>query len=117
MRNTFSSPEAFSAFEGLFHADTKDKGLSRTWRAFAEPDDENDDLFPQHYRLTENLVEPWTFQEMEDVTNVMEVSGVRNNPQLASQEFVVVGTNFFPSFICNSLSYTAFSYHITFYDH
>ncbi|KAF8807480.1 hypothetical protein BYT27DRAFT_7165165 [Phlegmacium glaucopus] len=92
MRNTFSSPEAFSAFEGLLtttsQADGKDKGLSRTWQAFVEPDDENDDSFPQRYLLTENPVEAWTLQELQDLTSALEAPGAKDNAQVASQEFL-----------------------------
>lgn len=94
MRNAFSTPMAFSAFESLLtstsHANSKDKGLSRTWQAFVEPDDENDDSFSQCYLLTENLVEPWTFQEIQDLTSAMDTPGHRDNTQVASQEFVSV---------------------------
>jgi len=100
MRNSFSSPEAFSAFEGLLtsasHADSKDKGLSRTWQAFVEPGDENDDSFPQHYLLTENLVKFWTLQEIQDLTTAMEAPGTRDNAQVASQEFVAVSIKLSP---------------------
>ena len=102
MRNTFSTPEAFSAFEGLLtstsYADSKDKGLSRTWQAFVEPDDENDDSFSQRYLLTENPVEPWTFQEIQDLTSAMDTPSCRDNTQIASQEFVPVNNKFFFSF-------------------
>jgi pre-rRNA-processing protein IPI1 len=100
MKNAFSTPEAFSAFEGLLtsntsHADSKDKCLSRTWQAFVEPDDENDDSFSQRYLLTENPVEPWTFQEIQDLTS----AGCRDNTQVASQEFVPVNIKFSFTFI------------------
>ena len=99
MRNAFSTPEAFSAFEGLLtstsHADSKDKGLSRTWQAFVEPDDENDDSFSQRYLLTENPVEPWTFQEIQDLTS----AGCKDNAQVASQEFVPVNIKFSFTFV------------------
>ena len=98
MRNAFSTPEAFSAFEGLLtstsHANSKDKGLSRTWQAFVEPDDENDDSFCQRYLLTENPLETWTFQEIQDLTSAMDTPGCRNNTQVASQEFVAVNIKF-----------------------
>ena len=88
MRNTFSTPQAFSAFEGLLtstsHADSKVKGLSRAWQAFVEPDD---DSFSQRYLLTENLDEPWTLQELQDPASSVEAS---DNAQVASQEFVAV---------------------------
>jgi hypothetical protein len=114
MRNTFSTPEAFSAFEGLListsHADSKDKGLSRTWQAFVEPDDENDDSFSQRYLLTENPVEPWTFQEIHDLTSDMDSTpGCRNNTQVASQEFVPVNIKFSFYTYCSSSSFTASS--------
>lgn len=99
MRNTFSTPEAFSAFEGLLtstsHVDSKNKGLSRTWQAFVEPDDENDDSFSQRYLLTENPVETWTFQEIQDLTSAMDTPGCRDNTQVASQEIVPVNIKFF----------------------
>ena len=101
MKNTFSTPEAFSAFEGLLtstsHAGSKDKGLSRAWQAFVEPDDENDDSFCQRYLLTGNPVEPWTFQEIQDLTSAMDTPGCRDNAQVASQEFVPVNNKFFSS--------------------
>jgi hypothetical protein len=94
MRNTFSTSQAFSAFDGLLtstsHADSKDKGLSRTWQAFVNPDDENDDSFSQRYLLTENLVEPWTFQEIQDLTSAMDTPGWRDDTQVASRKFVAV---------------------------
>ena len=98
MKNTFSTSEAFSAFEGLLtftsHPDSKVKGLSRTWQAFVEPDDENDDSFSQRYLLTENPVEPWTFQEIQDLTSGLDTPGSRDNTQIASQEFVSVNIKF-----------------------
>ena len=100
MRNTFSTTEAFSAFEGLLtatsHVDSKDKGLSRTWQAFVEPDDENNDSFSQRYILTENPVEPWTLQEIQDLTSAMEA---RDSVQVASQEFVAVNIKISFTFI------------------
>jgi len=62
--------------------------LSHTWQAVVEPDDENDDSFSQRYLLTENLVEPWTLQEIQDPASAMEASGSRDNAQVASQQFV-----------------------------
>jgi pre-rRNA-processing protein IPI1 len=98
MRNTFSTPEAFSAFENLLsstsHEKSKDKGLSRTWQALVEPDDENGDSFSQRYLLTENPVEPWTFQEIQDLTSAMDTPGCRDNIQVASQGFVGVHIKF-----------------------
>jgi hypothetical protein len=93
MRNTFSTPEAFSAFESLLTSTSHaDKGLSRTWQAFVEPDDENDDSFSQRYLLTENLVELWTLR---DLTSAVEAPGARDNAQVASQEFVAVNIQVF----------------------
>ena len=113
MRNAFSTPMAFSAFESLLtstsHANSKDKGLSRTWQAFVEPDDENDDSFSQYYLLTENLVEPWTFQEIQDLTSAMDTPGHRDNTQVASQEFVSVIIKFFIYIYCSSSNNTASS--------
>lgn len=107
MRNAFSTPEAFSAFEKLLtstsHANSKDKGLSRTWQAFVEPDDENGDSFSQRYLLNENSVEPWTFQEIQDLTSTMDTPVCRDNSQVASQEFVSVNIKF--SFLQNFAAY------------
>ena len=62
--------------------------MSRTWQAFVEPEDENEDSFSQCY--LENPFEPWTFQEIQDLTSVMDTPGCRDNSQVASQEFVSV---------------------------
>lgn len=113
MRNNFSTPKAFSAFEGLLtstsHADSKDKGLSRTWQAFVEPDDENNNSFSQRYLLTENPAEPWTFQEIQDLASAMDTPGCRDNTQVASQEFVLVNIKSFLYIYCSSSNYTASS--------
>ena len=97
MRNAFSTPEAFSAFENLLTSTShaKDKGLSRTWQPFVEPDDENEDSFSQRYLLTENPVEPWTFQEIQDLTSTMDTPDCKVNTQVASQEFVPASIKFF----------------------
>lgn len=100
MKNAFSSPEAFSVFESLLTStDNEDKGLSRTWQAFVESDDENDDGFSQRYLLTENPVEPWTFQDIQDLTSAMEAPSTRDNAQVASQEFVAVSIKMSPTYI------------------
>ena len=90
MRSAFSAPAAFSAFKSLLASTHPDKGLSRTWQAFVEPDDENEDPLFRRYPLTENPVETWTFQEIQDLTSAMEASGARDNAQVASQKFVAV---------------------------
>lgn len=113
MRNAFSTQEAFSAFENLLtptsHANSKDKGLSRTWQEFVEPDDENHDSFSQRYLLIENPVEPWTFQEIQDLTNAMDAPGCKDNAQVASQEFVPVNIKFSHYNFCSSSNNTASS--------
>jgi hypothetical protein len=96
MRNAFSTPEAFSASESLLTSTSHaDKGLSCTWQAFVEPDDENDDSFPQRYLLTENPAECWTFQELQDLTSAMEAPGASDKAEVASQEFVAVNIQLF----------------------
>ena len=118
MRNTFSTPEAFSAFESLLTSTSlANKGLSRTWQAVVEPDDENDDSFSQRYLLTENLLEPWTLQEIQDPASAMVASGSRDNAQGASQQFVAVNIQFSFYIYETSSNSTASSQHLAFYDH